>query len=83
MKFFIIPILSLQMMLIEFGSSQTLSTDNFVTDEMTTEENPCSAQGKFCLYLVNFWNISQRIWKDYIGYLQYSLNSYTLCYDLV
>ena len=52
-------------------------------DEMTSEENPCSAQGKFFLDLVNIWKISQRIRKDYIGSLQYSLNSYTLCYDLV
>ena len=78
MKFFLIPILSLQMILIEFGSSQTLTTDNFVTDEMTTEENPCSAQGKFCLDLVDFCKISQRIRKDYVGYLQYFLNSYSL-----
>jgi hypothetical protein len=73
MKFFLIPILSLQMMLIEFGSSQTLTTD-----EMTTEENPCSAQGKFSLDLVDFCKISQRIRKDYVGFLQYFLKSYNL-----
>ncbi len=53
MKLFVIFILFLEMIFIDFSSSSTLTTE-YVTDEMTTEGNPCTAQGKFYLDLKDF-----------------------------
>jgi hypothetical protein len=48
MKLFLIFIFSLELIFFEFSSSQTPSTDyNNVTDQLTTEGNSCTAQGKF------------------------------------